>query len=520
MAHGLWPYEQAEKALARSGQGSRLLFETGYGPSGLPHIGTFCEVARTTWIRHAVEELRPGHPTELYAFSDDMDGLRKVPLNLTDEQRAVLEPELGRPLCDIPDPFGCCESFADHNNGELRKMLDRYGFEYTFKSSREQYRSGVFNDGLRGILQHADAVRELILPTLSQEKRADWSPFLPVCESCGRVYSTLVTAYLPEKDAIRYSCRKEFGGKDGCGVQAETPVLDGKVKVGWKVDWALRWFVFGVNYEMYGKDLIESAELSRKITRILGGKPPMHFVYEMFLDEHGSKISKSVGKGITVDRWLRYASQESLALFLFRNPRKARRLSWEVIPRLVDEHLGLLDAWYAAESPEKRPAELRFVDPGLPAEHPYPHGVSFAMLLNLVATIGTDDAELVMRYVHEYRGAQPGGEVFLRETVERAILYHREVLLPAATAPSFDDDERTVLAAISAFLAEPHDEDEIQTTAFQTARDHGLEPKRAFRALYRALSGQDHGPRFGPFVKLVGQEAARSALQRAVDAAD
>jgi lysyl-tRNA synthetase class 1 len=226
-----------------------------------------------------------------------------------------------------------------------------------------------------------------------------------------------------------------------------------------------------------------------------------------------------VGKGITVDRWLRYASQESLALFLFRNPRKARRLSWEVIPRMMDEHLGLLDTWYAAESPDKRPAELRFVDPRLPAQHPYPHGVSFAMLLNLVATIGTDDADLVMRYVDDYRGAQPGGQAFLRGTVEWAIRYHREVLLPAVTPPSFDDDERTVLAQIAAFLAQPHDEDEIQTMAFQTARDHGLEPKRAFRALYRALSGQDHGPRFGPFVKLVGQEAARSALQRAVDAA-
>jgi lysyl-tRNA synthetase class 1 len=514
----LWPYEQAEAVLDRFGDRSCILFETGYGPSGLPHIGTFCEVARTSWVRQALSELRPGLRTELYAFSDDVDGLRKVPLNLTEEQRRGLEPHLGRPLCDIPDPFGCCASYADHNNGELRRMLDRYGFSYEFKSSRERYRSGAFNDGLRAILRHVEEIRALILPTLSPEKREGWSPFIPICGSCGRLYSTRVIAYLPEAEALRYRCEREAAGGAGCGNEAETSVLDGRVKVGWKVDWALRWFVFGVHYEMYGKDLIESADLSGRIVRLLGGEPPVPFFYEMFLDESGSKISKSVGKGITVETWLRYAPPESLALFLFRNPRKARRLSWEAISRSVDEYLELLDARYDPAAPEGTAPELRFIDPDLPEEHPYRYGVSFAMLLNLVATVGGDDVDLVARYVHDYRGRHAGSEPFLRQLVGGAIRFHREARLPATPPPRFTVEERTFLAAMAGFLEPDRGEEEIQAGAFDLARRHGLDPRAAFAVLYRALSGQEHGPRFGPFVRLVGRERARAALLRAAAA--
>ena len=516
MSAKLWPFQQAEQALSRFGGEPCLLFETGYGPSGLPHIGTFCEVARSSWIRQAVEILRPGHLTELYAFSDDMDGLRKVPLNLTAEQREVLEQHLGRPLCDIPDPFGCCESYADHNNGELRKMLDRYSFRYVFKSSREQYRSGAFNEGLRAILRNVDAVRATILPTLSPEKREEWSPFLPLCSSCGRVNTTLVTAYHPDRDSIEYRCARESGDGEPCGHQEETSVLDGRVKAGWKVDWALRWFVFGVHYEMYGKDLIESAHLSRKIVRILGGKPPVDYFYEMFLDEQGSKISKSVGRGITVDRWLHYGPPESLALFLFRNPRKARRLSWEVIPRSVDEYLDLLRAAFDPETPT--PEEIRFLEPELPSENPYLYGVSFSMILNLVATVGGDDVALIARYIHEYRGERPHSDPFLHMLIGHAVRFHQEVVLPESSPPRFEEAEKLLLADMATFLADPHNEDETQTRAFELARKHGLAPEAAFRALDRAISGQDHGPRFGPFVQLVGQETAREALARSSSA--
>ena len=512
LASKLWPYEQAEAVLERFGDQSCILFETGYGPSGLPHIGTFCEVARTSWIRRAMEEVRPGQRAELYAFSDDMDGLRKVPLNFIAEQRRMLEPHLGRPLCDVPDPFGCCASYADHNTGQLRAMLDRYGFSYVFKSSREQYRGGTFNDGLRAILRHVDEIRALILPTLSPDKREGWSPFIPICSGCGRLYSTVVTDYLPERDAIRYRCDRDVGMTPGCGNEAETSVLDGRVKAGWKVDWGLRWFVFGVHYEMYGKDLIESAELSRKIVRLLGGKPPLHYIYEMFLDESGSKISKSVGKGITVESWLRYAPQESLALFLFRNPRKARRLSWDALSRSVDEYLDLLDARYDPDAPEDRGRELRFVHPGLPEEHPYPYRVSYSMLLNLVATVGGEDVELVARYVHEYRGEHPEGEAFLRQLIAGAIRLHHEVRLPAAPPVRLEAADREFLGAMARFLEEPREEAEVQSGAFDLARQHDIPPRDGFRILYQALCGQDHGPRFGPFVKLVGQERARETL--------
>ncbi|MGD8376891.1 MAG: lysine--tRNA ligase [Acidobacteriota bacterium] len=517
MAPRLWPYEQAEAVLQRFGKASRILFETGYGPSGLPHIGTFCEVARTSWIRQALAELRPDLPSEIYAFSDDMDGLRKVPLSFVGEPRRMLEANLGKPLCDIPDPFGCCTSYADHNNGELRKMLDRYGFSYTFRSSREQYRGGGFNDGLRAILAHVEAIRGLILPTLSPEKREGWSPFIPICTACGRLYSTTVTGYLPDRDAITYRCDRPVGGEPGCGADGEISVLDGHVKVGWKVDWALRWFVFGVHYEMYGKDLIESADLSRKIVRMLGGKPPVHYFYEMFLDESGAKISKSVGKGITVESWLRYAPQESLALFLFRNPRKARRLSWDGLARSVDEYLDLLDTRYDGEGDERAP-ELRFIHPELPAEHPYRYRVSYSMLLNLVAAVGGEDPDVVARYVHEYRGEHPGSEAFLRELIDDAMAFHREIRLPAAPEVRFDDRERELLAATARMLETAADEEAVQTGAFDVARGLDIPAREGFRVLYRALCGQDHGPRFGPFVMLVGRDRVRESLERAAAA--
>ena len=515
MASKLWPYQQADAIVARFGDRSRILFETGYGPSGLPHIGTFCEVARTTWVRRALGVIRPEMETELFAFSDDMDGLRKVPLNFDDAQQALLAEYLGRPLGDIPDPFGCCRSYADHNNAELRKMLDRYGFDYTFKSSREQYRGGVFNDGLRAILQHVDPIRDLILPTLSEEKRAGWSPFIPLCEGCGRLYSTLVTGHHPDREAVSYRCSRDVGDRPGCDHESTVSVLDGTVKVGWKVDWALRWFVFGVHYEMFGKDLIESAALSRKIVHILGGDPPVPYFYEMFLDESGSKISKSVGKGISVEGWLRYGTPESLALFLFRNPRKARRLSWETIPRSVDEHLDLLKAHYAGTLGEDRQEELRFIHPDLPEENPYEYDVSFSMLRNLAATVGGDDIDVAARYVREYRGEHPSSDPYLRQLLGYALRFHREVVLPGRKPAALSDIDRELLASVADYLGEGRTEEEIQARAFEAARDLGLKPAQGFRVLYIALCGQDHGPRLGPFVKLIGQERAREVLARA-----
>src|SRR5882724_8850295 len=381
MSRTMWPYAEAERILQVFPDAAPIRLETGYGPSGAPHIGTFAEVARTTWVAMALSDLRAGGAAaaaatdpawEIVVFSDDMDGLRKVPLNMP----ATLAEHLGKPLCDIPDPFGCHASYAHHNNALLCEMLDRYGFRYTFKASHDQYRGGVFDRGLRLILEKVEEVRGLILPTLHESKRAEWSPFFPICEACGRIYSTRVTGYHADRGTIDYACDVATGDRPGCGRAAEMSVEGGRLKVGWKVDWALRWFTLGVHYEMYGKDLIESADLSKKIVRILGGTPPVDSFYEMFLDETGSKISKSVGKGLTVDTWLTYAPRESMLLFLIKNPRKAKKLSWDVVARTVDEYLDLIAKHYAEGKPDSFRDELEFVWPDLPEASPYEYPVS------------------------------------------------------------------------------------------------------------------------------------------------
>ena len=396
-----WPFEEARKLLARTGGKAPakgyLLFETGYGPSGLPHIGTFGEVVRTTMVRQAFRRLSDV-PTRLFCFSDDMDGLRKVPDNVPNKE--MLAAHLGKPLTSVPDPFSNeYPSFGAANNARLRAFLDSFGFEYEFQSATDWYKSGRFDKMLMTMLQHYDEVQAVMLPTLGEERQQTYSVFLPISPKTGRVLQVPVVKTDPQAGTIVY--------RDEDGTLVETPVTGGNVKLQWKADWAGRWFALDVDYEMYGKDLIPSAELSAKIVRILGGTPPEGFNYELFLDEQGRKISKSKGNGLSVEEWLRYAPPESLALYMQQQPRRAKRLYFDVIPRAVDDYLAAIEK-LPGEEPAKalENAAWHIHDGAAPANSAA--GVNFGMLLNLAGVAHTENKDVLWQYLRRYvPGATP-----------------------------------------------------------------------------------------------------------------
>lgn len=516
-ACGSWPFKEAQKLQKRfrDAPAGPVRFETGFGPSGLPHIGTFAEVARTTWVKHAFESLT-GWPAELIAFSDDMDGLRKVPLNMP--QQEMLRQHLGKPLCHIPDPFGQCESYSAYMNNKLQAFLDAYNFDYKFQSSYEAYRRGDFNEGLSIILRKVEEVKAVILPTLGEEKRDDWSPFFPICERCGRIYSTRVVGYHPDRDAIDYVCDRQEGLVQSCGHIGTTSIHNGKVKVGWKVDWALRWFSYDISYEMYGKDLIESAKLSGKIERLMGKQPPNGFFYELFLDEEGRKISKSVGKGLTIDTWVNYAPLESLLYYLFQNPSQAKRLFWGIVPKSVDDYLaGLRD--YPNLKPEKRPdsAIWHIFDRGRRVPE-YQTSINFSLINNLIASLGTGDEGLILEYLKRYDPPAERYTDILSELVKRGINYYRDFILPTKQYRVPTEAEAGVLQALHDRLAQSDaaHEDELQSIPFDVARDFGLPPAELFKLFYEVVLGQERGPRFGTFTRLIGKEKLLALLQAAL----
>jgi lysyl-tRNA synthetase class 1 len=495
-----WPFEEAQKVaerLARSGRGAAL-FETGYGPSGLPHIGTFGEVARTSWVRHAFTTLT-GLPSRLLAFSDDMDGLRKVPDNVPN--RDMLAQYLGQPLTRIPDPFGTHDSFGAHNNARLMGFLDSFGFDYEFASSTEYYTGGRFDAALLRVLQRHDEIMAVILPTLGGERQASYSPFLPIHPKTGIVMQVKVEAH--DADAGTISWRDPDSGE-----KFETKVTGGAAKLQWKADWAMRWHALGVDYEMSGKDLIDSVRLSGRICRILGSEPPAGFTYELFLDEQAQKISKSRGNGLSVEEWLRYAPPESLAQFMFNQPQRAKRLYFDVIPKAVDEYLANA-ARARAQTDAERPAN--------PAWHihagqvpPQSHSpLSFAMLLNLASVVNAETPDILWGFIRRYNpGATPGEMPFLAALVEYALAYYRDFVRPAKQFRPAEPFERTALADLAAALrALPAgaDGETIQNAIYEVGKRHPFAELRAwFGCLYQVLLGQQEGPRFGQFVALYG----------------
>jgi len=513
-----WPFVEAQKLLDTALRGDRaadeIVFETGFGPSGLPHVGTFGEVARTTFVRRALGSMSDV-PTRLITFSDDMDGLRKVPLNVP--RKEMLTEHLGRPLSSIPDPFGEADSYSGYMNAKLEQFLAAFGFEHEFRSSTETYRSGRFDEALLKVLRHADDIAAVLVPTLGEDRRKGWTPFFPVCSACGRVYTTVVTAMHPAKGTVEYACNGTFEGIEGCGHQEETSVTGGRVKVGWKVDWALRWYALGVHYEMYGKDLIESANLSKRIVKILGGRPPVGLFYEMFLDEGGQKISKKVGKGVTVDTWMRFAPVESLLLFMYLNPRKAKRLHYEVIPQYVDELLEHLRRYPQLGTEERRWSPVWYFQE--PTEPPgaYHSRLDYSIIRNLVACLGTRDPGVVRGTLRRYDPDLDRDGERIDQLVRGAIAFDQELVAPHRSLRTPTAEEAALLADLADRVAAAGDADTdaLQSLIFDLGREHDVTPKVLFRLVYETLLGQPRGPRFGPFAHVMGVQAMADKLRQA-----
>jgi lysyl-tRNA synthetase class 1 len=517
-----WPFEEAAKVAARiaaraaaSGK-AEALFETGYGPSGLPHIGTFGEVARTSWVRHAFTTLT-GQPSRLLAFSDDMDGLRKVPDNVPNKE--MLREHLGRPLTRIPDPFGTHDSFGAHNNARLRAFLDGFGFDYEFASSTDYYTSGRFDPALLRVLALHEEIVAVILPTLGADRQATYSPFLPLHPRTGEVMQVKIERIDPGAGTIAWRDPAD-------GAWFETPVTGGAAKLQWKADWAMRWHALGVDYEMSGKDLIDSVKLSGRICRILGTDPPAGFTYELFLDEDGQKISKSRGNGLGVEDWLRYAPPESLAQFMFNQPQRAKRLYFDVIPKAVDEYLANAEKARAQEPPDVFANPAWHIHAGAVPETAH-SPISFAMLLNLASVVNADSPDMLWGFIRRYNPhATPSAMPFLADMVGHAIAYFSDFVAPRKRFREPDATERAALLDLVGVLttlpAETPAED-IQTHLYDVGKRHPFGELRAwFGCLYQVLLGQQEGPRFGQFVALYGVAETvaliRAALAR--EAAD
>jgi lysyl-tRNA synthetase, class I len=508
-----WPFEEARKIVARLKKAPKdeVIFETGYGPSGLPHIGTFGEVARTTMVRHAFRVLTGDTiKTRLIAFSDDMDGLRKVPDNVPNKE--LVAQHLGKPLTKVPDPFGTHPSFAEHNNARLRAFLDQFGFDYEFMSSTACYTSGMFDAALLKVLERFDAVMNIMLPSLREERAESYSPFLPISPRTGIVLQVPVVAHDAKAGTIIY---EDPDTKE----RITTPVTGGRCKLQWKPDWAMRWVALGVDYEMAGKDLIDSVKLSGEICRALGGTPPEGFNYELFLDENGQKISKSKGNGLTIDEWLRYASPESLSLFMYREPKAAKRLYFDVIPRHVDEYLQFLDAYGRQQPKEQLGNPVWHIHSGAPPKSDNP--VPFAMLLSLVTASNAENADTLWGFIGRYRpGVTRQTHPHLAAMVDYAIHYFRDFVLPAKKFREPTDAERAALVDLRdalSQLAPDATAEAIQDVVYEIGRrDPFLDAKKKgkdgkpgvsldwFNLLYQVLLGQEKGPRFGSFAAAYG----------------
>ncbi|MDB3942065.1 lysine--tRNA ligase [Candidatus Pelagibacter sp.] len=503
-----WPFVEAKKLLRERKsfieKKGKITLQTGYGPSGLPHIGTFGEVARTSMMVNALKQLSD-FPTEIITFSDDMDGLRKVPDNVPNQE--LLKENLHKPLTQVPDPFEKFSSFGEHNNEMLKKFLDSFKFNYNFQSSTKLYKSGFFNPTLKIILENYEGIMNIIIPTLGKERQQTYSPFLPICPETGHVLEIPVIEIDKEKSNIIF---------DNKGKKLETSILDGNCKLQWKVDWAMRWYALDIDFEMYGKDLIESAILSTKIINLLEKKNPSGFAYELFLDEKGEKISKSKGNGITIDQWLEYASPESLSLYMYQNPKRAKKLYKEIVPKAVDEYLDCIEK-------SKKQNELQLLmnpvwhvhNGNIPNEEMI---MTFSMLLNLVETSNADNKDLLWKFVKKYKPdiSETSFPIF-DALVGYAIKYFNDVIKAQKKYKIPNESEKKALEALVKTLEKCTDEmspEDIQTLIYSTGKENGYAANLRdwFKLIYEVVFGDENGPRMGFFISFFGVKETTELL--------
>ena len=504
-----WPFVEAKKILQEKKTSiekkGKITLQTGYGPSGLPHIGTFGEVARTSMIVNALNHLT-NLPKEIITFSDDMDGLRKIPNNVPNQE--ILNQNLHKPLTSVPDPFKKYNSFGEHNNEMLKNFLNKFKFEYNFKSSTSLYKSGFFNSALQIVLENYQGIVDIIIPTLGKERQKTYSPFLPICPETGIVLEIPVLEILKDKSKIIF---------DNNGKKLESSILDGNCKLQWKVDWAMRWYALDVDFEMYGKDLIESAILSSKIIKLMGKNNPSGFAYELFLDEKGEKISKSKGNGITIDQWLEYASPESLSLFMYQNPKRAKKLYKEIVPKAVDEYLDFIEKGKTQNELQLLMNPVWHVHNGkMPKEKII---MTFSMLLNLVETSNADTKELLWKFVKKYnKNIVENEHSIFDNLISYAIKYFNDVIKLRKQYKKPNEDEKKALEALIKTLENCNDKmapEDIQTQIYSVGKENGYKENLRdwFKLIYEVVFGVENGPRMGFFISFFGVNETKQLIK-------
>ncbi|KJV68822.1 lysine--tRNA ligase [Candidatus Neoehrlichia procyonis] len=509
MRYNSWPFKEAEKILQKCHNKKEIIFETGYGPSGLPHIGTFSEVLRTTFIMNALQEISPKNVNiKLIVVSDDMDGLRKIPDNVPNKE--MLVEHLNKPLTVVPDPFGLYESYGHYMNALLCKFLDFFNFEYEFRSATESYKSGIYDEKLLLLLKYYDKVMDVMLPTLGDERKKTYSPFLPICPKTFKVLQVPVIRVDTKLGTISYK-----DPEDGI---IEVLVTGGNCKLQWKPDWGMRWAAFNVDYETHGKDLTPSAELSSKICKILGNEPPILFCYELFLDKDGKKISKSKGNGISIEDWLLYAPRESLALYLFQNPKRAKRLYFDVIPKSVDDYLGLVKDYNQDRNYDN---PVWHIHNGKVPELDM-LGLNFSLLLNLASACNAENSDILWGFINNYKSdIFPGEREFLDKLVVFAVkYYHNFVKLYKVYRIPTDDEKIMLNDLISTLLLLKNDDSfsSIQNQIFLLGKKYyNNDLKQWFKMLYEVLLGQSQGPKLGSFIKLYGIENTIALIEKIIE---